>query len=357
MLREHYRASPFLTFSWFDAAWLWAVEFGKPMILCAHDGVRLVGACPLLRKNSVPIVGRRVLTWLAVPDTHECDVICAYSHSRQALRAMANEIRRRRRDWDILELCFLDPEARNARTLALALTESGVATRVEPDDRNTCVELVGTWDEFHSKRSRSFRKAINLAANRIARAGRVRIAQTTSRTSNSGDVDQALEEAIRISAQSWKAGLGTTLDKSGPGQFIRRLAKIEEFEGCLSIWMLYLNDRPVASEIQLAQDHVVHALRADFDPAFESASPGANLNVAILKALFSSDARRYLMGPGPNPYKQRWGDSEIPLYRILAFSPAVRGRVIGWIDSRLRPRLRRLRRPTWNATTSPSERP
>jgi CelD/BcsL family acetyltransferase involved in cellulose biosynthesis len=49
------------------------------------------------------------------------------------------------------------------------------------------------------------------------------------------------------------------------------------------------------------------------------------------------------MGPGDNPYKKRWTEEAEPLFRLDAYSPAVRGRIAALWDNQIKPRLRALK--------------
>jgi CelD/BcsL family acetyltransferase involved in cellulose biosynthesis len=343
LLQRASRRSVFFTHAWLDAAWTWAADLGEPMVVCVYSEDRLVGACALMLKRDSRFPRRRVLRWLEIPDTQECDIVCEEAHAERVIGAIAAELYRRRGEWDLLDLCYLHADSIAARGLLGALPARGIQTALEEDDSNPYIDTEGPWDQFYAARSRSLKKATNLAANRIARAGNVRVTRIPPLPSRVADVARTLEDLVHVSARSWKAGTGNTLEQPAPGRFFRRLAELATERGWLSAWVLYLNDRPAATELQLVYDGQVHALRSDFDQALEEVSPGSNLNIEILKALFASGVRRYFMGPGPNPYKRRWTDSVVPLCRLSAYSPTLRGASTGWFDHELRPRLRRVR--------------
>jgi CelD/BcsL family acetyltransferase involved in cellulose biosynthesis len=124
--------------------------------------------------------------------------------------------------------------------------------------------------------------------------------------------------------------------------------------GWLSIWLLRLDGRPVAMEYQLIADDCVYALRSDFDEAYTGVSPGSHLNRELLERLFARGSGTYYMGPGTNAYKWRWTEQYDTTYRLVAYSPAWIGRLLGVADRRLRPAIERLRR-RWQAPAKQGE--
>jgi CelD/BcsL family acetyltransferase involved in cellulose biosynthesis len=152
----------------------------------------------------------------------------------------------------------------------------------------------------------------------------------------------ALERAIDLSAKSWKHTTGSTLDRPGPGDFIRRFTEHAVANGWLSIWQLAIDGVLVASEYQVIYEGNVHALRSDYDPDFDALSPGTYLNWQILERLFGTDLRYYSMGPGDNAYKQRWAEENPPQHRLTVYGKTLTGRVLRFLNERLKPLINRV---------------
>jgi CelD/BcsL family acetyltransferase involved in cellulose biosynthesis len=142
---------------------------------------------------------------------------------------------------------------------------------------------------------------------------------------------------VEVSQNSWKSETGTTLDQPGPGAFIRRLSKLASERGWLSIWMLTLDGRPMATEYQLVCEGNVHGLRSDFRRGSEEISPGSHLNRMLLEQLFGRGYRRYFMGPGNNAYKFRWAEDTDAQVAVTIYSRSIAGRIVSVWERRLRP--------------------
>jgi CelD/BcsL family acetyltransferase involved in cellulose biosynthesis len=347
-------AAPFAAPDWLDAAMAWQAPGVSLRMLTAGDVEHCRGFAPLaLGVKRLAGLPARTLQFITVPDTQFADLACAGSEAAAFCAELAGWLAERRRDWDCLRLHYLSDLHSNWRPLEGALAQAGVGCAVEPAGVNPHVDLAGSFGDYYSARSRKLKKAVNLSANRLARAGAVSIDWVRG-----GDgVDTALAEAIRVSALSWKQQTGNSLDRPGPRAFIERLTAAAARSGALSLWLLRLDGRVIATEYQLIAGGNVYALRSDFDPACAEVSPGTYLNHHLLGQLFGRGLRRYYMGPGGNAYKLRWTDTGEPMYRLTAYSPTARGRLLQWLERSARPLARRWRQRLQRAPGKDAEPP
>jgi CelD/BcsL family acetyltransferase involved in cellulose biosynthesis len=336
--------SPFLTHEWFDAAWQWRRRGAELHVLCCMRGQDLVGVMPLLRP-SAPLrsAARRELEFLAVPDTQVCDVLAAEADRLPVASALADELVRRQRDWDAIALRYLPDETIALTDLHQALSHRGLRCDVRPATRNPWIALDSSWETYYSSRSRRLKKAINLASNRLSKAGDIELRWLQPGQGGAAEVARQIDQITAISARSWKTSTGNSLDNAGPQAFVRCLAQHAHRTNCLSVWMLTLNKVPIAMELQLIDDGYVFALRSDFDAAYESISPGSYLNRHMLARLFGTGLRRYLMGPGENIYKYRWADHSEAVSTMTIYGHSMRGRWLAARELALKPAARRVR--------------
>lgn len=348
-MAQRHRA--FLSPAWLDAALLWQPPSARPLFFCARDGDALVGAAALqiVAEPYLRVPARR-LRFLTVPDTQFCDLLAAPGAEERVAACLAEWIGATRSGWDLLELGYLAGDGIVARLLPAVLARAGIEAWVEPVDKNPFVPLQSTWDAFLKSRSRSVKKSINLIGNRLARAGTVEIVHVAGSAIDDATLRDTLAAAVDISARSWKQALGVSLDHPGPHAFITRLTQHARARGWLSIWLLRLDGKPIAMEYQLIADDCVYALRSDFDERQTAVSPGSHLNRELLERLFERGGGRYFMGPGTNAYKWRWTDDYDTTYRLRAYSPTWRGRLLAFADRRLRPAWSALKRPRAPAT-------
>lgn len=337
-------ASVFCRHEWLDSAWQWRQQTAQLYLLCYFVGRRLAAVLPLVWQK-VPTRGLAVreLSFLTVPDTQACDLIVAEPDTASASAAFALELLRRRAEWDVMRLKFLSPSSVVACTFRDSLEATGFTTRAANAPGNPFVALDSTWEHYYATRSRRLKKANNLAASRLRKAGEVAIDWLAPGDDDSDRVESFLRRSIGISAKSWKSRTGNSLDMPAPQAFIRRLSALSAQHGWLSIWILSLNDRPVAMEYQLVVDSNVYALRSDFDAEFDEISPGTHLNRALVQQLFGRGLRRYYMGPGNNAYKRRWADQAEAVEELNVYAPTLTGGALAQWETVLKPMAIKLR--------------
>ena len=277
--------SVFFTHEWFEAAWQWRQQSARLFVLCLFRGHALSSVLPLVLLQR----GRedaRVLEFLTVPDTQLCDVLVSSEDRGPAAVAFADELVRRRGEWDALRLDYLHENGVAATDLRKALMDRGCASRLAASGSNPYIDLRSNWAEYYSTRGRRLKKACNLASNRLKKLGAVQVDWFAPGCEAPGGLDRAIGEVIEISARSWKTRTGNSLDNPGPQAFIRRLSRLAHERGWLSLWLLRIDGKPVAMEYQLVAWGEVFALRSDFDGQYEEASPGSHLNRQLLEPLF-----------------------------------------------------------------------
>lgn len=335
------RADPssiFLRHDWAAAAWAWRRQEGNPLILLVRRRGELVAIAPLLELEA----GHRhvTLSWLSVPDNQEADLISAPDTREAAARALAGWLATHRARWSRLSLAQMPAESPTLPPLLAALREQGIPASAARSGINYAIELEGTWEDFYRTRSRRLKKGNNLVANRLRRAGTIELARLTG-----ADITDAVGETLRaLSASSWKQATATTFDHPGPGAFLDTLLERGRRGHWLVVWLLHLDGEPIAGELHLEHGGRAHALRADYLEHAAELSPGTYLNWKIIERLFETDLQRYELGPGGNPYKQRWTEDGLPLVTLDAWPPTTAGRLAAFRERRVRPALSRLGR-------------
>ena len=334
-------SSVFHRHEWYSAAWAWRQLDSTLTLLVAESKGRLAGILPLIRPSQEHGRDRR-LELLTVPDTQSADLIVSPDDGELVAATFAAELARRR-DWDTLWLDYLDPRGAACRFLLPALALAGLRVATHDRGGNPSIALEGEWGDYYNARSRSLKKSVNLASNRLRKSGKIRIEWCTSEHCDESRFELALDAAIEISRRSWKRDTGNALDQPGPQAFIRSLSHAAFRRGWASIWLLFVDERALAMEYQLIHDGDVHALRADFDADCTEVSPGAHLARYLLERLFGRGWRRYYLGPGDNPYKRRWTLEEEPLKRAIAYNRTWRGGRLWLRDEWVKPALRNVR--------------
>ena len=194
-------------------------------MFCYECEGELAGVLPVVLNGSKAGGGTvRAIEFLTVPDTQICDVIVRKDQADDAVEAFASELSRRQTDWDVMRLRYLPPDSTAVTHLLPALVRRGFIVRTTESSRNPFVLLGSSWETFYATRSRSLKKANNLAANRLRKAGDVRIDRLEPGRADDEHLERCIETIIDVSGRSWKTRTENSLDNPGPQAFIRRLS-------------------------------------------------------------------------------------------------------------------------------------
>lgn len=333
------QTSPFLHHDWFACCWRTAGPNRPREVWVLEDAAGPMALIPLVRwRARVRGLPVRMLGFLGSPDTPFADfpvagglddVIGAF------LEALAA-----RRDWDVLSLPKLPADSPTLEALQAALP-GRLPWRVDEPVHCPYLTIAGSWEEFFRHKTQRFRKTCRNLENRLARS-----APVTVEEHREVDPDGPIfEEVMEVSRQSWKGARGVAMaTMQGMPRFFRELTQRASANGWLHLWILRLDGRAAATEYQIGDNGSIHALRADFDPALGDLSPGACLNLRIIRTLFERQGiQEYDMGPGANTYKLRWATGTHEMLALEIHAPTPYGRLLHRIETRLIPLARRWR--------------
>jgi len=190
--------------------------------------------------------------------------------------------------------------------------------------RSPFIPTAGEFDEYRKGLSKKFRQLLNNRLNRINRAGGFEI--RTFR--EPGDYEKAVEDMKVVASESWQ-GKNRSGIFSGENNdlFYRDLINHTFKTGCGRIHILYFENRPAAFEFHIIHGSTEYCLKAEYSLELEKLSPGAVLDLELVKKAFASDIKVYDLLGYEDQYKLRWTDEVTPYRRYFIFgrSAAARG--------------------------------
>jgi CelD/BcsL family acetyltransferase involved in cellulose biosynthesis len=339
LVRTSGQASPFLSHDWFACCWRTAGPDRRRELWLIEDDAAPLAFIPLtLTRTDIRGLPVRRLGILDSPDTPLFDAVST-GHADEIVETFLRFLRSRR-DWDLLSLEKIPVHSPTLKALETGLG-AGFWWRPTGVLASPFLDIRGMWEEFFRRKTQRFRKTCRNLENRIQR-GRTVALEEHRHVDPDGPV---FAEMLEVSLQSWKGprGLAMATMERMP-RFFRELTRRASANGWLRLWILRLDGRPVATEYQLAENGCIHALRADFDSTLGDLSPGACLNLAIVRSLFHhGSVCEYDMGPGVNEYKLRWATGVHESTGVDVYAPTIYGQLLRTIETRLVPLARRWR--------------
>ncbi|MBW3598563.1 MAG: cellulose biosynthesis protein, partial [Planctomycetes bacterium] len=189
----------FQSLEWLQACWRWFGEGQKLRVLIVSSGGETIGIVPLtVRRERTRIGTVRVLTY-PLHDWGAYYGPIGYQPAA-ALTAAMLHVRGTRRDWDLLDLRWIDPETDRGRSHS-AMELAGFAARQSVWDRTCIVPLPASWEEYFSGLSSKTRSNIRRAEKRLAACGAVAMERYRPLGSAHGDDDprwNLYEECVNL---------------------------------------------------------------------------------------------------------------------------------------------------------------
>ena len=126
-------------------------------------------------------------------------------------------------------------------------------------------------------------------------------------------VDSAMSDYEAVYALSWK--------QSEPyPQFIRQFVQHASRQGWVKLGVVYLEGKPVASQLWFVKDKVASIFKLAYDPAYRATSAGSVLSGKLFESVIDDDSVEiidYLTGD--DAYKRDWMSERRQLWGVRAY--------------------------------------
>lgn len=326
------------TVDWFRA-WLSAPAKGAtPFVLTVESAGELLALAPLMRRwrtvHGMPVRSLEGIT----TDFPNAPVLYA-PDSPDAVAAIGDWLRKNRQEWDRLHIRHVDLSRE-----AVARFRSAVGALphyLETSNASPWIPVAGTFDAYFRGLSGNFRRTLKNKANRLAKRGTVSV----RRYPGAAPLAEGMAAAMAVAEASWQGLQGTAISAPSQAPFYRDGATGFAERGMLALYLLYLEDRPIAFEYDLLYRSCLFSLKWGYHPDYGEFSPGALLKKAVLEEAFASDIREVDLLGSADFYKLRWTSDIRPYHDLTVHSGTPRL----WLDYFLRARVAPLLRWGRNA--------
>ena len=258
--------------------------------------------------------------------------------SREISRRLAEELKRQPSAW--LQFNWVE-ETAEWEQLCKDLGQIGCEVKRTLQFETGIVTTVGEWDDYFSKRSRSFRKKLKNRLTKLERQGCVKFVRH-AKFKNSQEVIACLDLALAIEHKSWKGEQQTSLNSRPPIKKVF-VAMMQEFArlGLLEIQFLQLDGKILAFEIGFRSHGTYYSCKIGFDAAFSKFSPGQLLTYFQLRNWFAGNEIDRVDTIGElSQATGKWCDRTLSRYRYTVATRGFSCRALRvWVQ--LKPLLKR----------------
>lgn len=334
LLRLTPRYSFFQTLEWLEAAWGHYPQQRLRALVVerAGDVMGIVPFCVRTERRRLGSV--QVLTYPLDDWSTFYGPISA--EPQMAMRAALRHLDATPRDWDLLDLRYVDQAAPEYMTIGETLREQGARFRIRPRMEVRFCQMAGGWEAYCESRSRNWRRQMRRDIEVLEKIGPVELVRYRPAAGGSGRDARTIEVyeiCAEIAAKSWQADAASQSTLSSPR--VRDLL-LEVHCGAAALGMLDTNiltvgGRPVAFNYNYVAEGRTYGLRAGFDPTAELEHCGRILLYKMLEDSFRRGDEEYSFGPGRQAYKDRFATEMRLAYTFRAYSSgSLKSRLLRW---------------------------
>jgi CelD/BcsL family acetyltransferase involved in cellulose biosynthesis len=327
LLEQTASASFFQALDWLECYWKHYGADQTLRVLVVKDDHRPLGILPLVIRREFSRIGSlRVLTYplhdwgsfYGPIGPHPTATLMA------GLRHIALSSVRGRRDWDLLDLRWIDLVGGDRGRTQRAMEQAGFPPLKQKWDETSVIDLAVGWQGYWSSRDKKFRKNIERCERRLAEQGAIEFVRHRPCPLRCGGGDprwDLYDECLSIAQRSWQGDSedGTTLSHSQVRSFLRDAHEAAAKCGAADLNMLLISGKPVAYAYNYVYQGRVYGLRKGYDSEYRAQRPGLVLQKMMLEDGARLGDRSYDLGVGSSESKTSWQTGVSASYRYTYF--------------------------------------
>ncbi|MCA9234934.1 MAG: GNAT family N-acetyltransferase [Planctomycetales bacterium] len=336
------RASFFHTYDWLVTQWKHcAGPDRRYRILIVRAAGEVIGILPLCVQREPYHVARvRVLTYPMA------DWGAWYGpigpNQAATMRVAARHLAETPRDWDLLELRWVDADPVDRTASAAALRAAGLPARLSPYEFTSVVGLSATWAEYLAGRDRRWRHEVRRQLRVVEGLGDVEFVRHRPASAACGDGQprwDLFDECRQVAAASWqgRSTTGNTMTHDSVRDFLADCHESAARLGMVDMAVLRVNGRPAAFAYNYHYDGVVTGLRTGYDRTVSVRGLGRALVANVIRDSCDRGDRAIDLGVGDYDFKRRFRTHVEYNSRVTHYPPlALRSqgvRLTRWLKS------------------------
>ena len=334
LLAQTRGASFFQSLDWLEPYWQHFGGSQRLRVLIVEDEEETLGIVPLVVRTETTKVGPvRVLTYPL--DDWGMFYGPIGPQPTATLAAAMQYLRNRPRDWDLLDLRWVDRDGVDHGRAQNAMRHAGWQPLEQAGEQGAAIDFAGTWQDYWSARGHHWRNNVGRSEKKLAAEGELSYVRYRPEGAAYGDDDprwDLYEACESIARDSWQGSSknGTTLSHSSVQSYLRDAHEQAVHAGAADINLLYLSGRPVAFIYNYHYRGHLYGLRMGFDASATKGGAGSVLMRRVIEDSFERGDSRFDLGPGSLKCKAPWQTELQTAYRYTHFAPTPRAQALRW---------------------------
>lgn len=320
LLEKNAVAAPFMTHGWVRIWWRWLGGDRELFVLVAKSDNEIVGIAPMMISKNKR--GLKRLEFMIDENGASFDFIVLPEFRPRFFEVISSYLYEHSGLWDECLLnyypCFSDNY--------LPLKEIFLKNRFklcEHTYQASYIEFGDSWEDYLSRRSKTFRKKLLYTLHRAERES------LTCRIITSDDViEDIIDRIIKVEAKTWKYSEGSALTSTENSQnFYRGLIEYADRSGSFFLTLMEKDDHPIAYNLNWIVRDTVFGLKQSYDEEFRNFGPGKVLLAYTIQKSIEKGLRYLEMGK-TDDFKQEWSGKNYNHSRIHIYHKGLKSQVL-----------------------------
>jgi hypothetical protein len=182
------------------------------------------------------------------------------------------------------------------------------------------LKLPESYEAFLASRSKSTRENVKRYGKRLEQSFGERLRLEVLK--EPADLDRILEDLDRVASKTYQSGLGVAFANADEQ---RRRVSLGLERGWFHVWVLYIDDQPVAFWPGHVYNRTFTIGIPGYDPAYAEHRVGTYVQMRLIGDLCAKDGVDTIdYGRGDAEYKRRFGSERWEEQDVLVFAPTIR---------------------------------
>lgn len=327
-------ASFFQSYDWLET---YLAHFGSGQrlrVLTVWSAEKLVGIVPLVVRQQHRHWGSLAVLTYPLDDWGSFYGPIG-AETTTILQAALTHVRTTPRDWDLIELPWVDARGCDQGHTAAALAGALLPASVETQQSSALVELARfpSWQAYWASRTSRWRNNVRRSQRKLAERGQVTHLRYRPLGSADHDDDPRWDlylQCERIAQASWQgqSKSGTTLSHAAIRPFLRDCHAAAVRAGALDLNMLQVDGVAVAFNYAYHLRGHVFGLRTGYDASHGADGAGTVLQAHMIEDSFARGDHTYDLGAGYLQCKRYWQTAIRESHRYTHFPLAPRAQMV-----------------------------
>ena len=323
LLAQTKNATFFQSLDWLEVYWKHFGADQRLRVLVVAEGNEPIGILPLVVRSERTKIGN--LRFLTYPLDYWGSFYGPIGpRPDSTLEAGLQYVRRRRRDWDVLELRWLPAEDDDPCRTGATLESLGLRPCRTLLDHTAVIRLEGTWEDYLAKRTSKWRNNYRRWQRKLEKRGQLDYLRYRPRGADHGDGDprwDLYDACLEVAQKSWQGSSrnGTTLSHDSISPFLKDVHATAARVEALDLNLFLLDGKAFAFIYNYHYRGRLFGLRVGYDAALARDGAGNLLYARTIEDSFGRGDGLYDLGPGSLDAKRYFQTEIRPIFRYSHF--------------------------------------